>query len=93
MSAFNSPNFPPLGRVGIDITVDEQLFLQPTGRPFRAYTALCLNVVVVTITPGFYSLLLRHLLASPVRPLAVILRLYGSGTAPIKNNDLFATIK
>lgn len=93
MDAFKSPNFPPLGRIGVDIRVDEQLTLMPSRRGFRVFPHFCMNVVVVTITPGFQTDLLRSLFNSPTRPLAVILKLYGSGTAPTRCSDLLATLQ
>lgn len=93
MDAFESPNFPVLGRVGVDVTIDDQLLLTPSKRGFCAFPYLCMNIVVITVTPGFQPSLLNHLFSSSTRPLAVILELYGSGTAPIKSTDLISTLQ
>eukprot|EP00920_Eleutheroschizon_duboscqi_P000670 GHVT01001822.1.p1 GENE.GHVT01001822.1~~GHVT01001822.1.p1 ORF type:complete len:642 (-),score=169.62 GHVT01001822.1:323-2248(-) len=95
IDAFDTPNFPPLGRVGVEIRVDEKLLLPLPSGPLLAFCDFHLHIVVLSIAPGFPIELLRVLsAASPLRneankstpagpkPLAVILQLYGSGTAP-----------
>ncbi|CBZ51045.1 putative asparaginase [Neospora caninum Liverpool] len=92
IDAFESPNFPALGCVGVDVVLHDELLLKPPVRGFRIFTQFCLNVAVVPITPFLPVDRLRRVFEEPKRPLAVVLQLYGSGTAP-STKELLETIK
>ncbi|EPR59917.1 putative L-asparaginase [Toxoplasma gondii GAB2-2007-GAL-DOM2] len=92
IDAFESPNFPALGCVGVDVVLHDELLLKPPVRGFRIFTQFCLNVAVVPITPFLPVDRLKRVFEDPKRPLAVVLQLYGSGTAP-STKELLDTIK
>lgn len=82
IDAFDSPNFPALGCVGVDVVLHDELLLKPPVRGFRIFTQFCLNIIVFPLTPFLPAEYLRHVLREPSRPLGIVLQLYGSGTAP-----------
>lgn len=83
MDAFDSPNVPHLGRVGIDVTINNSLLLSRPVQPLTIFTDLKpSSVVALVITPGFSPFLIRHLAARESRPLGIVLELFGTGTAP-----------
>eukprot|EP00922_Rhytidocystis_sp_ex-Travisia-forbesii_P019527 GHVS01028886.1.p1 GENE.GHVS01028886.1~~GHVS01028886.1.p1 ORF type:complete len:372 (+),score=42.27 GHVS01028886.1:111-1118(+) len=64
------------------LTKPSSTILSPSSNSLTIFTDFCMNVVTVTLLPGMSVLLLSEVLSLPTRPLAVVLALYGSGTAP-----------
>eukprot|EP00947_MAST-08B_sp_MAST-8B-sp1_P002315 g2315.t1 len=53
LDAFESPNFPPLGQLGVGMQTRQDLVLPPARGRFKAHTALATGVTVVRLAPGF----------------------------------------
>jgi len=91
-AAFESPNYPTLAQVGIDISVNKNALL---ARPQAAFTTHPLinpaEVGTVQIFPGMTGRLLRNYLQQPVRGL--VLMTYGSGNIPTHDEILVNEIK
>ena len=80
-AAFDSPNFPPLGTVGIDIEVNYDLVRRDRKR--RALQVHELKTPVVSalrLFPGISSDLVRNILRPPLKGL--VLEAYGVGNGP-----------
>jgi L-asparaginase len=80
--AFDSPNFPPLARAGIDITVDRLVVdsaVQPE-RPVPLPQRLDASVGALRLFPGLSAELVRNALREPLQGL--VLEAYGAGNAP-----------
>ncbi len=90
LDAFDSPNLPPLVRVGIDVEVDESLFLPPDPRPFRARTDLSPHVASLRIYPGITPEVLANFLRPPLEGL--VLETYGAGNFP-ERPELHAVLR
>lgn len=85
--AFESPNFPPLGRVGTLVKVNRDLVRQPD--PLRPMLYLTIhNPVIASIRlfPGINAKVLSHVLQPPLKGL--VLETFGVGNAPSNNKDL-----
>ncbi|WP_025386731.1 asparaginase [Legionella oakridgensis] len=82
-NAFDSPNFPHLANIGIDIEVHRELLLQPSGKPFRLQTIVPHFIANFRLFPGFATDVLAYILKQPLRGL--VLETYGSGNA--QNNE------
>ena len=83
LHAFDSPNFPHLAMVGIQIELQENLLLPSASESFRLQTMQPQLIVNFRLFPGFSITIFENLLQQPLR--ALILETYGSGNAP--NND------
>ncbi len=81
--AFNSPNFPHLADIGIEIELNQQLILAQPTQPFAVQTIKPHLVANVRLFPGFSMNILAAILQQPIKGL--ILETYGAGNAP--NND------
>ncbi|KAL8442411.1 hypothetical protein Emed_007287 [Eimeria media] len=92
IDAFSSPNFPAIGSIGVDVVIHDRLRASPPTAPFRIFTDLQCGVCVVKLTPGMPPEVLEAIFNTNVRPLAVVLELYGAGTAP-SNARFLNTIK
>ena len=92
LDAFESPNFPPLGTVGIEIKINWNLVLPPPkGRKTIKVTALNESRVAgLRLFPGISVDIVKNFLQPPMRGL--ILETYGVGNAP-EDRDLVATLK
>jgi L-asparaginase len=92
-SAFDSPNFPPVGRAGIDLDVDWSRV--PTGQtPPRAPTVTALGGATVSafrLFPGLEADYLDNVLAPPVQ--GVVLECFGSGNAPAQNDAFLRALR
>lgn len=78
--AFASPNYPPLGRVGVHVEIDERLLRPPAVGPLRVTPLRDVEVVALRLFPGIGATTLEKILAGPVG--GVVLETYGAGNAP-----------
>jgi len=90
-NAFDSPNFPPLGEVGIRIAIDESRLCAPTTRRFRLPDFNPRAVAVLQLFPGISGELVSRVLATPGIG-GLILRSYGVGNVPGDNTDLMSAL-
>ncbi|WP_067862230.1 asparaginase domain-containing protein [Neptuniibacter marinus] len=92
LDAFNSPNFPWLGQVGLNVELHSNLFL-PQKQPRFLNPEFKKNaVVILPIYPGING---KHveLLSSDPDCKAIILRSYGVGNLPDQNQELIDALK
>ncbi|KAL8425414.1 hypothetical protein Efla_003642 [Eimeria flavescens] len=89
LDAFSSPNFPAIGSIGVDVVLHDRLRANPPTGEFRIFTDLQCGVCTVKLTPGMPAEVLEGIFDTKIRPFAVVLELYGAGTAP--SNDRFLT--
>ncbi|RMH15846.1 MAG: L-asparaginase 1 [Acidobacteria bacterium] len=87
--AFASPNFPPLGRAGVEIEIDRELLRPMPSAPFRLRPVAHPHVADLRIFPGITAELLRQFLAPPLD--GAVLHTYGVGNAP-DDPELLAAI-
>ena len=90
--AFESPNFPALGTVGIEININWDLVLPPPKTP-RHLTVNALDearVAGLRLFPGISIDIIKNFLQPPIRGL--ILQTYGMGNAP-ENLKLISALK
>jgi L-asparaginase len=88
--AFASPNLPPLGMAGVEITVDPGRLRAPEPGVAELPTALDAPVNLLRLYPGMPASLLRSALAEPTRGL--ILEAYGAGTVPAADGELLEVL-
>lgn len=91
LSAFASPNFPPLGTLGTDLSLREDLLLPQPKRRFRVHSKFDQDVAVLRLTPGFSDSVVRNLLLPPLR--GVVLEMYGVGNAPARRAGLIDVLE
>jgi L-asparaginase len=91
-AAFDSPNFPPLGTVGIDIEVNWDLVRKTKGRAKLHVHELHAPVVsALRLFPGISPDLVRNVLRPPMQGL--VLEAYGIGNGPDQNRDFLAALE
>ncbi|KAJ7709644.1 L-asparaginase [Mycena rosella] len=91
LGAFQSPNFPPLVNVGIDIVVNwNDVIRQTSLRRFRAHKEMSPHVATLRLFPGIATATIRAFLSPPIR--GVVLESFGSGNAP-QRPDLILAFK
>lgn len=80
--AFDSPNYPHLGEVGLHLEIHEDRLFQPPAGESRVLVPMDgAKIADVRLFPGITADMLRHFLARPQLEGAV-LHTYGSGNAP-----------
>lgn len=82
-TAFDSPNFPHLGTIGINIELHQNLLLPPTAESFRLQKITPNFIANFRLFPGFTADVLDYILQQPLRGL--VLETYGAGNA--QNNE------
>lgn len=87
--AFSSPNAPPLGRIGVNMEIDERALRPASGGSLQVAPLHDLEVVTLRLFPGIGPKTLHNILAPPVR--GVVLETYGAGNAP-EDPDLLAAL-
>ncbi|RPD64541.1 asparaginase-domain-containing protein [Lentinus tigrinus ALCF2SS1-7] len=91
LNAFNSPNFPPLVNVGIDIVVNWHDVMRQTNlRRFRSHKLMSPHVATLRLFPGITGATIRAFLMPPTR--GVVLETFGAGNAP-QRADLVEALK
>jgi L-asparaginase len=89
--AFASPNYPPLATVGTHIEIHKELLQRYPSRPFRVQRLSPPSIATVDLFPGFDAGILNSLVANGVN--GIILRTYGMGNAPVKDNRLLEALQ
>lgn len=93
LDAFDSPNFPWLGQVGLNIELHPHLLLPANATPAFSNPTFATNAVtIVPIYPGISAELLDKVLELEGLQ-AIILRSYGVGNLPDANPALIASLK
>ncbi len=82
-NAFDSPNFPHLATIGIDIVLNKRLLLKPVEIPFHLQTIRPHFIANFRLFPGFATDVLAYILQQPLSGL--VLETYGAGNA--QNNE------
>ena len=92
-AAFDSPNFPPLGTVGIDIEVNWDLVRKPKDASAKlgVHDLRAPVVSALRLFPGISPELLRNVLRPPLKGL--VLEAYGIGNGPDQNRDFLAALE
>ena len=88
LRAFESPNHPGLGEVGVTLRLHRERFLAPRGR-FSLHSRLDRRVVHVRLSPGFGSALLG-LDVPEVK--GVVLEAFGAGNLPLGKDSPVSTL-
>ena len=91
LDAFQSPNFPPLAEVGVEVEVRHELALPAPTSPFRVTTSLSPNVAALRLYPGITDAVVANFLRPPLEGL--VLETYGSGNAPDARRELLALLE
>ena len=92
LDAFDSPNCPPLGRVGVDVEIDVAQVRPAQAGPIRLVEPVSeATIGAFRLFPGLSPDLLRNVLQPPLQGL--VLLAYGVGNAPDRDAALLATIR
>jgi L-asparaginase len=89
--AFDSPNFPHLGSVGVDIEIDWPLVRKASPGGLRLHEIGHPVVGALRLFPGITAELARNVLQPPLQGL--VLEAYGVGNAPERNAGFIAAIR
>jgi L-asparaginase len=89
-AAFDSPNFPPLGTVGIDIEVNWDLVRKPDRRKLAVHELNGPVVSALRLFPGISPELVRNVLRPPLEGL--VLEAYGVGNGPDQDREFVAAL-
>lgn len=89
-AAFHSPNFPPLGTVGIDIEVNWDLVRKANGKRLKVRELAKPIVSALRLFPGISPELVRNVLRPPLQGL--VLEAYGVGNGPDQDRDFIDAI-
>jgi L-asparaginase len=79
-NAFDSPNFPPLLKAGINIEVDKKLLGIDISKHLHVSQIESQPIGIVTLYPGISTDVIKNTLQQPVK--ALILLSFGVGNAP-----------
>ncbi|KGN95146.1 1-alkyl-2-acetylglycerophosphocholine esterase [Porphyromonas sp. COT-108 OH2963] len=83
-NAFDTPNFPPLADVGINIHYSKAVrsaSLLPLNAPLKISTSMDANVVALKLFPGITPIVIDQILSIPNLK-GVVMETFGSGNAP-----------
>jgi L-asparaginase len=89
LDAFESPRFPPLASIGIDILVNRDLVRSAEGEP-RLTAGRLGEVAAVRLFPGFSASILANLCRPPLQGL--VIEAYGAGNGPSNDQAFLSEI-
>jgi L-asparaginase len=92
LDAFASPNFPPLGTVGVDILIEWERALPapPPGTPLTIQHLKQSYVGALRLFPGISARVLHNILQPPLQGL--VLEAYGVGNGPDRDRQFLEVI-
>lgn len=91
-AAFDSPNFLPLARIGVNIEVDSRLIFRPSStEEFQIFTQLNENVGILRIFPNISTETVRAFLQPPMK--GVVMQSFGAGNVQSNRPDLAQVFK
>ena len=90
LDAFDSPRFPPLAEIGIDVVVNQALLRTAEGIPGLS-TGKLAKVAAVRLFPGFSASILANMCRPPLQGL--VLEAYGAGNGPSDDRDFLSAIE
>ena len=93
LSAFDSPNFPPLATMGVHIDANVSLALPQPRAPFRVHKHLEAKVLVLKLVPGFDDECIQATIRHSTQLKAIVLEMYGTGNGPSNKGPLLDAIK
>ncbi len=89
--AFDSPNYPHLAAVGVDVAIKAHLLLPEVKSPFRVQRLTPHRIANFRLFPGCSMDVLNGLLASSLD--ALVLETYGTGNAPSQDVNFLTQLK
>uniref|UniRef100_A0A8D8Q1S4 asparaginase n=2 Tax=Cacopsylla melanoneura TaxID=428564 RepID=A0A8D8Q1S4_9HEMI len=90
--AFDSPNCPLLGKVGLTIDINMKSVHRPSQiKKFSVHNELCQNVGLLRIYPDISKQTIRSFIQHPME--GIVLLTYGSGNFPTNRSDLIEELK
>jgi len=90
--AFDSPNYPPLGTVGIHIDVHwENILPPPSPGPLTVQLLGAAHVSTLRLFPGMHPDIIANALRPPLQGL--VLETYGVGNGPVTNGAFMAALE
>ncbi len=89
--AFDSPNFPPLGTVGVDIDINWNRVRMSQGARLTLHEIATPYVGALRLFPGISAALVRNALQPPLQGL--VLEAYGVGNAPERDTDFIRALE
>ena len=91
--AFDSPNYPPLGLAGIDITIHRERLWRPDAGGVRLHDGRldATSVGALRLFPGISARVLENMLMPPIQGL--VLETYGVGNGPDQDPEFLAVLK
>jgi L-asparaginase len=90
LDAFDSPRFPPLAAIGIDIVVNSDLVRPGQGEP-GITTGRLGSVAAVRLFPGFSASTLANVCRPPLQGL--VIEAYGAGNGPSQDREFLSVIE
>ena len=90
-TAYESPNFQPLAKLGVDIRVNWEIIMKESGEPICYFDDLSNNMSIVKIFPMISDEHFMTFFNSPIE--AVIIETYGAGNIPINRPKIIETIR
>jgi len=93
LDAFASPNFPSLGRVGVDIHIDWERILPPPeiGTSLTIQQLKHSYVGALRLFPGISARVLHNILQPPLQGL--VLEAYGVGNGPDRDREFLEVLR
>lgn len=88
--AFESPNYPVLGRLGTRIEIHRELVRAPEERPLSLQAVGSAKVGALRLFPGIDAEVVANLLRPPLQGL--VLECYGVGNAPVSDREFLDTL-
>lgn len=92
LDAFDSPNLPPLAKLGTDIEVTwDAIFPKTTMMPFYLHEEMSENVGLLRLFPGINAQIIKAFLSAPME--GIVIESFGAGNIPSNRPDLVNEFK
>lgn len=85
LAAFETPNYPALAQIGIDLSLNRPVLLPPSGKPLHLRPFDEVPVGVIKVFPGIQFHLFESIMTESLK--GVVLECYGAGNIPSTEKD------
>lgn len=89
--AFASPNAPPLGTVGVEITIAWERVRPKPNAKLRLQPLRAVSVGALRLFPGITATIVENVLQEPLQ--GMVLETYGAGNAPARDRALLRVLE
>lgn len=91
LEAFDSPNFPPLAEIGVEINLNRKLILAKPYQTLNLHEFGHYQIAFVKIFPGIQAEVFENMMKPPLK--GIVIEAFGTGNIPSRDGKIFNVLE